>query len=127
MKTFVRVQRTSKGAIYVYSPELGKVTVLRTRSFGSRVSNKEAAQTIIAHVLSRIVASVNRHEPYEIDFNVSDENFTGAIMLELRNTTRGFTVYKGDLYLPCVKWFKKLTGIKPPKQLYISAEVLTTA
>jgi len=132
MTTMFNIEITKKGAIYVNG------TLIRTRNLKRGDSNHVAAEKIIKRLSEEIVQTGQHFFVY-----LSDEPGVLADSVELNRTKRviftnlsandDFTLYDRVppptgayryILMPCVKWFKKFTGIMPPEKLWLKIETI---
>jgi len=120
MKTKITVKQTEKGAILVNGQ------LMRTRQINGGMSNKVATYEIMKHILCLVDEDESlMFYPYVYDVLVSDKEMFGAEKLKLHTTwINGFSIYSiygsnNVCYLPCPRWFEKLTGIAPPVTLWL--------
>lgn len=131
MQATFRVKHTKKNATYVDG------VLMRTRSAGrGAASNDWAARVIMKDILRETGTLSDSTVPYDVTITVSDTESDDSFKLirdgEVHPSYRhshfsNYSINCHGVDLPCPFWFKKLTGIEPPKILYLVIDRIATA
>ena len=126
-----RVKHTKRNATYVNG------VLMRTRSAGQGAASTDwAARVIMKDILLETGTLSDSTVPYDVTITVSDTELNDSFKLirdgEVHPPYRhshfsNYFIGLNNMYLPCPFWFKKLTGIEPPKVLYLVIDRIATA